>query len=81
MSDKIQEILDRLINNCNYRHNVSPKNYLIYKKESIDQAELAIKKACAEEILKQIFNDEYITQYMYAHIKPIIKQWAEGKET
>lgn len=40
---KLQEILEELVKNCNYRHNVSPNNYLLYKQESIAQALLAIE--------------------------------------
>jgi len=38
MKAEIEKILDELVKNCNYRHNVSPNNYLIYKKESLETA-------------------------------------------
>ena len=46
---KVREVLEELVNNCNYRQNVSPNNYLLYKKESLDQAEAAIREAIKEE--------------------------------
>ena len=40
---KIKAILEELVKNCSYRHNVSPNNYLLYKEESISTALLALK--------------------------------------
>lgn len=47
---KLQEILEELVKNCNYRHNVSPNNYLLYKQESIAQAKAKIEEMFGEWI-------------------------------
>jgi len=44
----IRDVLERLVNHCAYRKNVSPKNYRVYKKEAINQA----LKEIQEEVIK-----------------------------